>query len=136
MLTRLKQRAEHLHPLLGQLLRFGLVGGLATLVHLGVAWLVLYYWPLAYPFLVNLIAFLVAFQVSFWGHARFTFRQKGSAWRFMGVTLGGFALNNSLLWLFLMLGVESPFIAICLAVFFVPLFVFIASRLWVFKPTL
>lgn len=133
MLIRLKQTAQRLHPLLGQLLRFGLVGGLATLVHLGVAWLSLLTWPAANPFVINLIAFLVAFQVSFWGHARFTFRQQGSAWRFMGVTLGGFTLNNALLWLFLTLGIQSPFLAICLAVFFVPLFVFTASRLWVFK---
>lgn len=119
--------------LIGQVLRFGLIGGLATLVHLLVAWWVLRMWAEGSPFLVNFIAFVVAFQVSFWGHSLFTFRQKGSAWRFLLVTLGGFAINSSLLWVFLALGVSSPFLAICLSVLLVPLFVFLASRFWVFS---
>lgn len=123
------------YRLVGQLLRFGLVGGLATLVHLSVAWLVLQVWAQGSPFLVNLVAFLVAFQVSFWGHSRYTFRHKGSPWRFLLVTLGGFAINNGLLWIFLALGLYSGFAAICLSVLMVPLFVFLASRLWVFSST-
>lgn len=119
--------------LLGQLMRFGLVGGLATVTHLGVAWWLLYAWPALSPFLVNFGAFVIAFQVSFLGHSRFTFRQKGSAVRFLVVTLSGFAINNTLLWLFLMAGVKSGFVAICLSVVLVPLFVFAGARLWVFK---
>lgn len=126
------KRAD-IYRLVGQLLRFGLVGGLATLVHLSVAWWVLQVWAEGSPFLVNLVAFLVAFQVSFWGHSRYTFRQKGSPWRFLLVTLGGFAINNTLLWCFLALGLRSEFVAICLSVLLVPLFVFVASRLWVFS---
>lgn len=126
------KRAD-VYRLVGQLLRFGLVGGLATLVHLLVAWCVLQVWAEGLPFLVNFVAFLVAFQVSFWGHARYTFRQKGSPWRFLLVTLGGFVINNCLLWIFLAMGVHSVFAAICLSVLLVPLFVFVASRLWVFS---
>lgn len=125
------KRAD-VYRLAGQLFRFGLVGGLATLVHLSVAWWVLQVWAEGSPFLVNLVAFLVAFQVSFWGHSRYTFRQRGSPWRFLLVTLGGFVINNSLLWIFLAMGVHSAFVAICLSVLLVPLFVFLASRFWVF----
>ncbi|GGY35798.1 polysaccharide biosynthesis protein GtrA [Bacterioplanes sanyensis] len=123
---------QQLRQLLGQLLRFGLVGGLATLVHLGVAFFVLQQWPQLSAFWVNLVAFVVAFQVSFWGHSRFTFRQQGHWLKFLTVTVTGFAINNSFLWLFLTLGVEDSFVAICLSVALVPLFVFVASRLWVF----
>ncbi|WP_417521233.1 GtrA family protein [Marinobacter sp.] len=119
--------------LAGQLIRFGLVGGLATIVHLGMAWWILFTWPDVSPFLVNFFAFVVAFQVSFWGHSRYTFRQKGSALKFLAVTLSGFGINNGLLWLFLMAGIKSGFLAICLSVFLVPLFVFAGSKLWVFQ---
>lgn len=124
---------RRLTQLLGQLIRFGLVGGAATLTHLGVAWWVLFSWPDLSPFLVNFFAFVVAFQVSFWGHSRFTFRQRGSAAKFLAVTISGFCINNGLLWLFLMAGVQSGFVAICLSVVLVPLFVFAGARLWVFK---
>ncbi|ASP37497.1 polysaccharide biosynthesis protein GtrA [Bacterioplanes sanyensis] len=123
---------QQLKPLLMQLLRFGLVGGLATVVHLAMAWWAIQQWPELSPFWVNLIAFVVAFQVSFWGHSRFTFRQQGHWLKFLSVTVTGFAINNSFLWVFLTLGVEDSFLAICLSVALVPLFVFVASKLWVF----
>ncbi|MBT2801003.1 GtrA family protein [Halomonas sp. ISL-56] len=126
-------KRPEIYRLVNQLFRFGIVGGLATLVHLTVAWWVLQVWSEGSPFLVNLVAFLVAFQVSFWGHSRYTFRQKGSPWRFLVVTVGGFVINNSLLWVFLAIGVRSAFAAICLSVLLVPLFVFMASRFWVFS---
>lgn len=130
---QLSNLRERWQPLAAQLMRFGLVGLAATAVHLGMAWLALWQWPDASPFLVNLVAFLVAFQVSFWGHSRFTFRQSGSPWRFFAVTLGGFGINNGLLWVFLTLGITSAFLSICLSVLLVPLFVFVASRMWVFS---
>lgn len=126
-------KRSDIYRLLGQLLRFGLVGGLATLVHLLAAWWMLRVWVEGSPFLINFVAFLMAFQVSFWGHSRFTFREKGSPWRFLLVTLSGFAVNSGLLWVFLALGVSSTFAAICLSVLLVPFFVFMASRFWVFS---
>lgn len=123
---------KQLNTLFWQLVRFGLVGGAATATHLAAAWALLRQWPEMSPFLANLIAFLLAFQVSFWGHSRFTFGTEGSRLRFFLVSGAGFALNNVLLGLLLLPGVFTPFVAICLAAALVPLFVFIASKLWVF----
>ena len=118
--------------LTGQLTRFGIVGVVATMVHLGIAGVVLAFYPGTSPFLANLVAFIVAFQVSFWGHSRFTFREQGRRVRFLLVTLMGFGINNGALLIFTNLELMDDFTAICLSVTAVPVFVFLASRLWVF----
>jgi putative flippase GtrA len=127
-----KRRLGQLTNLAWQLARFGLVGGAATVIHLATAWILLWQWPGISPFIANLIAFLLAFQVSFWGHSRFTFGSEGSPARFLVVSGSGFLLNNALLALLLLTGFFSSFAAICLAAFLVPLFVFLASKFWVF----
>lgn len=114
------------------LARFGGVGVLATLVHLGVAAALLGVWPSASPFLANLVAFLLAFQVSFWGHRHFTFRKDGKAHRFFVLALGGFALNNGVLASLLAVSQLDGMTAIVIATFSVPLMVYLAARFWAF----
>lgn len=117
---------------LGTLLRFGGVGGVATLVHLGVAGLAFWAWPAISPFLANLVAFLVAFQVSFWGHRHFTFKRMGHGARFFLLALGGFALNNGVLGTLLAATAIDGFVAIVMATFSVPLLMYLAARFWAF----
>lgn len=114
------------------LARFGGVGVLATLVHLSVAALCFQFWPAISPFLANLVAFLVAFQVSFWGHRHYTFRRDGRLHRFFALALGGFALNNGVLATLLALTPLPGFTAIVFATFAVPLLVYLAARFWAF----
>lgn len=114
------------------LARFGGVGMLATIVHLGAAALAFFLWPDISPFVANLVAFLLAFQVSYYGHRRFTFRKDGSALRFFALALGGFALNNGVLAFLLGLTSLDGFITIVIATFTVPLLVYLAARFWAF----
>lgn len=116
----------------GMLARFGGVGAAATVVHLSVAAIAFIIWPTISPFLANLVAFLVAFQISFWGHRRFTFRREGRASRFFLLALGGFALNNGVLAALLAVSPLQGFIAIVLATFTVPLLMYFAARFWAF----
>src|SRR5688572_8010680 len=84
--------------LLGRLLRFGLVGGLATVTHAGVALAALSLFRQA-PLLANFSGFCVAFVVSFCGHALFTFRSGLSlarALRFSAVALASVSLSSGL----------------------------------------
>lgn len=116
----------------GTLIRFGAVGILATAVHLTVAGLVLAGWPQLSVFLVNLLAFIVAFQVSYWGHRHVTFRRPGRMTRFLTVALGGFAANNLLLGGLVVSGILEGFWAILVATLLVPLIVYLLARFWAF----
>ncbi|KTT41137.1 hypothetical protein RSA46_04675 [Pseudomonas oryzihabitans] len=112
-------------------LRFILVGGLATLVHILVAGALLATFSLQ-PYVTNLGAFLVAFGVSYCGHRYLTFARQGSIARFFIVAIAGFALNNLLLTGLLALGL-SAFLAIVVATALVPVFSYLASSLWAFR---
>ncbi|MDX9875209.1 MAG: GtrA family protein [Spongiibacteraceae bacterium] len=117
----------------GKLCRFVLVGLLATAVHLAVAALVLWLRPGTLEFLVNLIAFAVAFQVSLVGHRLYTFRSNGSGRRFLLVALFGFLCNNGLLAAALALTPLEGLAAITLSTLLVPAVTYLASRFWAFR---
>ena len=78
--------------MLRQVFKFGLVGVLATLVHLLIGFLLLQAgWN---PLAANAVAFSVAFLVSFFGHLRYSFADQNvdtstSLWKFVIVALIG-----------------------------------------------
>ncbi len=121
--------------LLRQVLRFAVVGMGATLTHAAVFWLGfalggLHHVP------ANILAFLVAFEVSYFGHRRWSFaggrRETGRRWRLLAVSLLGLGLN--LAWgalAFELWGGMALFLALQIGV--TPGLVFVLSRLWVFK---
>lgn len=125
-MKRLKREA-------GTVTRFGLVGGVATVVHLAVAATLSATWPALSEFVVNVCGFLVAFQISFIGHRRLTFRRRGSARRFFLLALLGFALNNGVLASLLAVTAIRGFWAIAIATLTVPIITYIGSRLWAFR---
>jgi len=114
------------------LMRFGGVGVLATLVHIAVAAAVFSFWTSLSPFLTNVLAFLVAFQVSLWGHRRFTFRRRGRSGRFLLIALTGFIANNGILASLLATTSISGLPAVTISTLLVPLAMFAAARLWAF----
>ncbi|MCK0714082.1 GtrA family protein [Chromohalobacter sarecensis] len=116
----------------GTAARFGLVGGIATGVHLLVAGALLGLWSEMSEFAANLVAFLAAFQVSLIGHRRVTFRRRGRAKRFFLVAALGFALNNGVLAALLAVTPLSGFIAVAIATLTVPVLTYLASRFWAF----
>jgi putative flippase GtrA len=116
--------------------RFGIVGIVATVVHIMVVWLLLTVTVLS-PLVANTLAFLTAFGVSFSGHYRWTFGAPGNPGRamkrFLLISVSAFAMNTLLL-AFLVRGEWlSPVIAAIFSASGVPLFTFIASRFWGFQ---
>jgi putative flippase GtrA len=136
------------HELLGQLVRFGIAGGLATAVYTVV------YWPVAtfggrvlalgehavWPLIGNVLGYLAAMVSGYHLHSRWSFRDHGSrddavrtSSRFFVVSLVSFVLNSAFVWVLtgpIFHGATWwPLIPI---LFVTPLVTFALNRLWVF----
>ncbi|MFX0540888.1 GtrA family protein [Roseovarius sp. S4756] len=121
--------------MIGQILRFGLVGGTATMVHLLVGvtliqadWL---------PVLANAAAFCIAFIVSFAGHFGYTFAEGATSMRaalirFVAVALAGFTANEALLSGLLSRNLLAPSFTLILSTGLVALATFALARKWAF----
>lgn len=119
-----------------QFFRFGMIGVIATLVHVVVA-LLLHHLLEVSPLWSNAIAFITAWLVSYAGNWVWTFEaattHRHSAPRFLIVALAGFALNQ------LIVLITSnwwgwPFwLALVPVVMIVPLVGFLASRYWAYR---
>jgi len=121
----------------GQLVRYGLTGGLATVVNYGI------FWVLAVnrldPNLAWTVGYLGAVLVGYVVHSRWSFRGHGrrdnlarTGGRFFAVSLVSFALNQAWVWL-LVSHFALPLWAPSPLVFGVtPLIIFSLNRRWVF----
>lgn len=127
--------------LIGQLIRFGVSGGLATAIF------TLVYSPLAKyeittPFVANLIGYFFAMISGYVMHSRWSFRGHGergnvarTGSRFFAVSLVSLVLNSIFVWVLTedsLLNGEWwwPLIPI---LFVTPLITFALNRIWVFK---
>ncbi|TRW95283.1 GtrA family protein [Paracoccus sp. M683] len=122
--------------MLKPVVRFALTGGVATLVHLGVA-LVLVRLGVAPP-VGNAAAFCAAFVVSFWGHHLYTFSGHGAVahhalFRFLIVAIIGFLWNETMLLSLLATGTTTAAGAILFSTASAALCTFILSRVWAFR---
>ena len=122
--------------MLGQLIRFAGIGGLATLAHVCAA-LVAEKGLQVSTQQANFIGFLTAVTLSYVGHARFTFNaQVGSAAqirRFALLSLLGLATSSSTVWLVNTVLGFSFGIAMAVVAILVPAATFVAMRFWVFR---
>ena len=122
--------------MLGTAARFALTGGVATLVHLSVA--IVLIWIGVAPLGGNAAAFATAFMVSFWGHHMFTFSGHGvdvqnSLSRFVVVAILGFIANESSLGLLLKLAAVPAELALLTSTLIAAVSTFFLSRYWAFK---
>ncbi|MGN0914935.1 MAG: GtrA family protein [Succinivibrio sp.] len=78
-----------------EIMRFGMVGGAATVTDLMLCYVLITFSALHdMENVVNTIAFLVAFWVSFFGHRYFTFKKKGSPLKFFVLAVTTLILRN------------------------------------------
>jgi putative flippase GtrA len=119
-----------------QLSRFAIVGVIAALVHFCVVILLVQDAQMA-PLLANGVAYLCAFQVSYWGHRVWTFaathvlHQAALPKLFLAQTIT-FCANESLFYVFLLLKLPYP-VALLIVLSVLPLFSFLAGKYWVFE---
>ena len=127
-----------LSRLIGQLFRFGLVGGVAALVNMLIVWLLVSKVFFLSPLEANVFAFLIAFWVSYFGHSRLTFNHveheaAHAVPRFFIVATLSFILNEGLYFLLLRLTTLPYLWALFLVLAIVPIFTFVFSRFWAFR---
>ena len=115
-----------------QLLRFALVGGVATLVHLTVAML-LYFSVLKNTsvFCINIISFSCALIFSYYGHRYFTFNRPGGFLKFAFASFLGFFINNISLYVLVFFGI-SEVVGLIVSIIIVPMLTYLLSSIWVF----
>ena len=105
---------------IGEVIRFGIVGVIATAIHYAVYW-VLQKWinvNIAYT-----IGYIVSFLVNYYLSAHFTFREKTSAKNsigFVGAHIVNYLLQISLLNIFLWLGLSRELAPIAVLAIAVP----------------
>lgn len=119
-----------------QLFRFGLVGVIATLVHMLIgATLIHSGWP---ALAANPLSFLIAFAVSFMGHYGFSFSDqerniRTSLKRFALVAYAGFVVNEALLAALIWTTGVPDIAALILSTGVVAIGTFSVSRNWAFR---
>ena len=122
-------------------LRFGLIGGIATIVHIGIFTLCIEILGVR-PFVANFPAFSIAVLVSFAGHFSWTFKHHDEhdrkEWmpalvKFIVVALLGLGMNSVIVYGVVNVAQLPYWYAIVLMVTVTPLAVFVLSKLWAFK---
>lgn len=132
---QLHDRQSHKMDWIRQCLSFGKVGILATLSHLTICWLLIniVHCP---PYLANLAGACVAFSISFFGNATFTFQAYNSLWkcaaRYFFVTLISLVMTSGIL--FVVEANKLSFATYAILVLgTVPPTTFLLAKLWAFQ---
>jgi putative flippase GtrA len=123
-------------PLIRQVFRFGVVGLTGACIHFSTVVVLVQYFSFL-PLMANFFGFLCAFQISYWGHRLWTFRDTISLHRIAApkllvIQLLNFSANETLFYIFLSLHLPYP-IALLIVLSVLPVFTFISSKKWVFK---
>lgn len=120
--------------LVRQLLSFGTVGMVATVVHVALAFLLMTQ-TATNPYFANLAGFLAAFGISFFGNARLTFRYSGALggpmMRFLAISFASLALTSAITALVEAQGLPR-WTYVVLTLVIVPPITFVIAKFWVF----
>ena len=140
--TRVIARIERLIPdgVLGQLIRFGIVGGLSTVIYAIVYLpLVTYVLPTGYAFVAVVPAFVVAAAFGWVAHGRWSFRDHGTRSegaeqpvKFLLVQGFGMVLNGLFTYGMVDLAGLADWTPLIPAVLVTPFATFALNRSWVF----
>lgn len=119
-----------------ELIRFGIIGVAAATVHFSIV-VMLVEGGILQPLVANVFAFLVAFQVSYFGHRWWTFNaatdHRVALPKLLLVSSSVFFANEGSYYV-LMSVFHLPYaLALFIVLTILPLFTFTASKFWVFR---
>ena len=125
--------------MLGQLVRFGIAGGISSVIY-SLVYLPLTAWVFPARMAVAAVpfAFAVAVTAGFFLHSRWSFKghaaETGPAQqaKFVGVQASGLLLNALITWLGTAVLHLQPWVPLVPAVFLAAIVTFVLNRLWVF----
>ena len=123
----------------GQAVRFGIAGGIATLLGAATYWMLATIWSVA-PLLANFFGYLVAMVSGYLMYSRWTFKGHGrrddpvrTSGRFFLVSLASLAFNSFFVWL-LTGPLHGPtWWPVITMIFVTPVVTFLLNRQWVFR---
>jgi len=120
----------------GSFLRYGVVGGLGTLLHLGLLALAVERWAWS-PLAATSLGFCAALAVSYGLNRRWTFESQRAhaqgAWRYAAVSVLGLGVNAGLMTLLVQWLGFWYFGAQLAVIFVVPLLNYVLNRYWTFS---
>jgi putative flippase GtrA len=123
-------------PPLKQISRFGVVGLVATAVHVGVG-LGLHGGGGIPAFWANIVAFCTALGVSYFGQTRITFPEatagRAAFARFASIAVSGLALNQIIVWLVTSAFGGPYWLALAIIIATVPAATFLALKFWALR---
>ncbi len=115
-----------------KIVRYGLIGGLSTLIHMSVAFLYLYYVSKAL-FVANIVGFFTAYLFSYVVQSRFVFSHALS-WK---KALKYFSVQFSSLLMALFISEQVDFVntyvQTVIVVLVIPLITYVIHKMWTFK---
>lgn len=117
-----------------RILRFAMVGGIATSTHIMVAFLFLSLFK-NQVFLANLGGFSCAFGISYFLQSRFVFQKKTSwhnATRFLLVQLSGLLIAQAISQT---LSGYNPYLRVLFVVVLIPLVTYFIHKVWTYRET-
>ncbi|MGH1462760.1 MAG: GtrA family protein [Neptuniibacter sp.] len=120
---------------LSRIIRFGIVGLTASVLHLLAAMFTLNHWPEMHESVANAIAYVIAFMISLLGHQKITFQRKARLSKFLLLSWIGLAINYSVLFFGLWLGLSDLFVIVP-AVGVAALASYLLASRWVFSEGL
>lgn len=135
-MNKLLDKMTDYFPFFSQIFRFGIVGVCAASTHFTVVVSLVQFASIV-PLAANVVGFMVAFQVSYWGHKLWTFSDtvvlhRTAVPKLLFVQILNLAANESLFYIFL--SHHLPYqIALLLVLTILPIFTFTFSKLWVFR---
>lgn len=122
--------------MIGQLFAFGTVGALAAATHLLIVFALVE--RHMHPLAANVVAFVVAFQISYFGHRYWTFhgsraRHRVAVSRFLLTAVASFAMNEGMFYLLLNYTTLPYLLSLTVVLVCVTPATFLLSKLWAFR---
>jgi putative flippase GtrA len=120
-----------------QAIRFLIVGALASIVNFIIVWILVHFDVLR-PLVANIFAFLIAFNVSYFGHRFLTFSttstsHKKASIQFLGNAVIGLILNEATYYVLLHILHIQYLLALFITMAIVAVYTFLISKFFIFK---